>query len=97
MGSSALRLLIVPSKRIFFGPTLFKSENFQSQNLASRNAEVMLFQKSHRLQLVQLRLATLYSLYTMVQLLSSDNETFTVDKQVAERSILIKNMLEGES
>ncbi|GAB5590404.1 hypothetical protein Unana1_05304 [Umbelopsis nana] len=30
----------------------------------------------------------------MVQLLSSDNETFTVDKQVAERSILIKNMLE---
>ncbi|KAG2174199.1 hypothetical protein INT43_004220 [Umbelopsis isabellina] len=35
----------------------------------------------------------------MVQLLSSDNETFTVDKQVAERSILIKNMLEdvGES
>ena len=49
------------------------------------------------LQLVQLRLATLYSLYTMVQLLSSDNETFTVDKQVAERSILIKNMLEGES
>jgi hypothetical protein len=32
----------------------------------------------------------------MVQLLSSDNETFAVDKQVAERSILIKNMLEGE-
>ncbi|CAO3673231.1 unnamed protein product [Umbelopsis vinacea] len=32
----------------------------------------------------------------MVQLLSSDNETFAVDKQVAERSILIKNMLEGD-
>ncbi|ORZ00835.1 E3 ubiquitin ligase complex SCF subunit sconC [Syncephalastrum racemosum] len=34
-----------------------------------------------------------------VHLLSSDNETFTVEKDVAERSVLIKNMLEdvGES
>ncbi|KAI9013948.1 E3 ubiquitin ligase complex SCF subunit sconC [Phycomyces nitens] len=29
-----------------------------------------------------------------VQLLSSDNDSFTVDKEVAERSVLIKNMLE---
>jgi len=35
----------------------------------------------------------------MVTLTSSDNEAFTVDKEVAERSVLIKNMLEdvGES
>jgi len=35
----------------------------------------------------------------MVQLTSSDSESFVVDKDVAERSILIKNMLEdvGES
>lgn len=31
-----------------------------------------------------------------VKLISSDNEDFTVDKEVAERSVLIKNMLEGE-
>jgi hypothetical protein len=31
-----------------------------------------------------------------VHLLSSDNEQFTVDKEVAERSVLIKNMLEGK-
>ncbi|KAI8142994.1 E3 ubiquitin ligase complex SCF subunit sconC [Fennellomyces sp. T-0311] len=29
-----------------------------------------------------------------VKLISSDNEDFTVDKEVAERSVLIKNMLE---
>lgn len=31
-----------------------------------------------------------------VKLISSDNEDFTVDKEVAEKSVLIKNMLEGE-
>jgi S-phase kinase-associated protein 1 len=31
----------------------------------------------------------------MVVLTTSDNESFTVDKEVAERSVLIKNMLEG--
>lgn len=31
-----------------------------------------------------------------VHLLSSDNEEFKVDKDVAERSVLIKNMLEGK-
>ena len=31
----------------------------------------------------------------MVLLVTSDNEQFTVDKDVAERSVLIKNMLEG--
>lgn len=31
-----------------------------------------------------------------VKLISSDNEDFTVDKAVAERSVLIKNMLEGK-
>jgi S-phase kinase-associated protein 1 len=31
----------------------------------------------------------------MVLLTTSDNESFTVDKEVAERSVLIKNMLEG--
>lgn len=30
-----------------------------------------------------------------VNLLTSDNEQFTVDKDIAERSVLIKNMLEG--
>lgn len=30
-----------------------------------------------------------------VHLLSSDSEEFKVDKEVAERSVLIKNMLEG--
>jgi len=36
---------------------------------------------------------------TMVLLVTSDNEQFVVDKEVAERSVLIKNMLEdvGES
>ena len=33
---------------------------------------------------------------TMVLLVTSDNEQFVVDKEVAERSVLIKNMLEGE-
>ena len=33
----------------------------------------------------------------MVNLVTSDNEQFTVDKEVAERSVLIKNMLEGTS
>ena len=32
---------------------------------------------------------------TMVLLVTSDNEQFVVDKDVAERSVLIKNMLEG--
>lgn len=31
-----------------------------------------------------------------VKLISSDNEDFTVDKEVAEKSVLIKNMLEGK-
>jgi len=31
----------------------------------------------------------------MVLLVTSDNEQFNVDKEVAERSVLIKNMLEG--
>ena len=34
---------------------------------------------------------------TMVLLVTSDNEQFVVDKEVAERSVLIKNMLEGKS
>jgi hypothetical protein len=33
----------------------------------------------------------------MVLLVTSDNEQFVVDKDVAERSVLIKNMLEGQS
>jgi hypothetical protein len=33
----------------------------------------------------------------MVTLTTSDNESFVVDKDVAERSVLIKNMLEGSS
>lgn len=32
-----------------------------------------------------------------VLLLSSDNEEFKVDKDVAERSVLIKNMIEGKN
>ena len=31
----------------------------------------------------------------MVLLVTSDNEQFVVEKDVAERSVLIKNMLEG--
>lgn len=31
----------------------------------------------------------------MVLLITSDNEQFVVDKEAAERSVLIKNMLEG--
>lgn len=33
----------------------------------------------------------------MVLLATSDGEQFSVDKEVAERSVLIKNMLEGEA
>ena len=33
----------------------------------------------------------------MVHIVTSDNEQFNVDKDVAERSVLIKNMLEGGS
>ena len=33
----------------------------------------------------------------MVRLVTSDNEEFNADKDVVERSVLIKNMLEGES
>ena len=33
----------------------------------------------------------------MVLLVTSDNEQFVVDKEVAERSVLIKNMLEGKN
>ena len=32
----------------------------------------------------------------MVLLVTSDNEQFNADKDVVERSVLIKNMLEGE-
>jgi len=32
----------------------------------------------------------------MVLLVTSDNEQFVVEKDVAERSVLIKNMLEGK-
>lgn len=32
----------------------------------------------------------------MVSLTTSDNEQFTVDRDVAERSVLIKQMLEGK-
>jgi hypothetical protein len=31
----------------------------------------------------------------MVLLVTSDNEQFTTEKEVVERSVLIKNMLEG--
>lgn len=31
----------------------------------------------------------------MVLIVTSDNEQFTVEKEVVERSVLIKNMLEG--
>lgn len=31
-----------------------------------------------------------------IQLVSSDNEVYWVEKDVAERSVLIKNMLEGD-
>ena len=34
---------------------------------------------------------------TQVNLMTSDNQQFTVDKAVAQRSVLIKNMLEGKS
>ena len=33
---------------------------------------------------------------TQVNLMTSDNQQFTVDKAVAQRSVLIKNMLEGK-
>jgi S-phase kinase-associated protein 1 len=33
----------------------------------------------------------------MVLLVTSDNEQFTADKEVVERSVLIKNMLEGNT
>lgn len=33
----------------------------------------------------------------MVLLVTSDNEQFHADKEVVERSVLIKNMLEGMS
>ena len=33
----------------------------------------------------------------MVLLVTSDNEQFHADKDVVERSVLIKNMLEGQS
>lgn len=32
---------------------------------------------------------------SQIKLTTSDNEEFNVDKDVAERSVLIKNMLEG--
>lgn len=32
---------------------------------------------------------------SQVKLTTSDNEEFNVDRDVAERSVLIKNMLEG--
>ena len=35
-------------------------------------------------------------LSTMVLLVTSDNEQFHADKEVVERSVLIKNMLEGK-
>jgi hypothetical protein len=41
-------------------------------------------------------LTSLQFSYKMVLLVTSDNEQFVVDKEVAERSVLIKNMLEGE-
>lgn len=31
-----------------------------------------------------------------IRLLSSDNEEFVVERAIAERSVLIKNMLEGK-
>jgi len=34
---------------------------------------------------------------TKVTLETSDKETFSVDKEVAERSVMLKNMLEGKS
>jgi hypothetical protein len=34
---------------------------------------------------------------TKVTLETSDKEQFSVDKEVAERSVLLKNMLEGQS
>jgi hypothetical protein len=35
--------------------------------------------------------------HNMVLLVTSDNEQFHADKEVVERSVLIKNMLEGRS
>lgn len=37
-----------------------------------------------------------YKIKMSVILSSSDNEEFKVDKEVAQRSVLIKNMLEGK-
>ena len=39
----------------------------------------------------------LSTMATQVNLMTSDNQQFTVDKAVAQRSVLIKNMLEGKS
>lgn len=46
---------------------------------------------------IQIFLLQIFKYINMsVHLLSSDNEEFKVDKDVAERSVLIKNMLEGK-
>jgi hypothetical protein len=53
----------------------------------SSTADVDLFCS---LSFVRLRMAS-----TKVLLETSDKETFSVDKEVAERSVMLKNMLEG--
>ena len=45
--------------------------------------------------IIQVPLTLPPSNLTMVLLVTSDNEQFVVEKDVAERSVLIKNMLEG--
>ena len=44
-----------------------------------------------------LPLCLLCSMSTKVLLETSDKETFSVDKEVTERSVMLKNMLEGQS
>jgi hypothetical protein len=67
-------------RHLFHYPTLFKYFLFHSKGL-------LLFPFS----LYKHKIITM-----SVHLLSSDNEEFKVDKDVAERSVLIKNMLEGK-
>ena len=63
---------------------------FRRRNGAIKLRSFLLYPSSTTAPLSYLQL-----LPTMVVLATSDHEQFVVDKEVAERSVLIKNMLEG--
>lgn len=63
-----------------------------SADLRTTNTHTKPYLQAHTIQLIHTFILEFYP--KMVQLSTSDNEVFTVERDIAERSVLIKTMLD---